>query len=103
MRKLFSLLLLPCLLSFVIGCGGGEPDESDAVDAQQANQDVESIKSALVPIAQTGNVSHSGLYGLDESLKKIGKEDLVAELNKLGSTKNPEQAKKIAQGIIDKL
>ena len=105
MRKLLLIVLAPCLLMFVIGCGGNAtaPENAESVDVQQQNQDVESIKTALAPIAETGQVSHSGLYGLDESLKKAGKEDLVKELDKLGSTKNPEEAKKIAQGIIDKL
>lgn len=94
-------------LLFVTGCGGDagvpEIDPENTVDAQQSNQDAQQIRDALQPIADTGQVSHSGLYGLDESLKKLGKDDLVGELNKLGSAKDPEKAKKIAKGIIDKL
>ena len=99
---LFSLIGLRVLAA---GCGEpAEPeiDPSASTDTAQQNMDVVQIKSALEPIVESGEVSHSGLYGLDESLKKAGKEDLIPELNKLGSA-GPEDAKKIAKGIIDKL
>jgi hypothetical protein len=99
-----------CLLTTLIalssaGCGGSTtpPSVENTGAAQAANADVATIKSRLEPIAKNGGVGASDIYGLDESLKKIGKPELVGELNKLMTTKDKEQIKKIAQGIIDKL
>ncbi len=98
-----------CLLAILaalssVGCGGGTPAPPEKTGAVlAANADVATIKSRLAPIAKNGGVGASDIYGLDESLKKIGKPELVGELNKLMTTKDKEQIKQIAQGIIDKL
>ncbi len=99
------LFVLMSMLS-VSGCSGGSttpPSVENTGAAQAANADVATIKSRLAPIAKNGGVGASDIYGLDESLKKAGKPELVAELNKLMTTKDKEHIKKIAQGIIDAL
>ncbi len=101
-----ACLLATVMALFSAGCGGGSstpPAVENTGAAQAANADVATIKSRLEPIAKNGGVGASDIYGLDESLKKIGKPELVGELNKLMTTKDKEQIKQIAQGIIDKL
>ncbi len=99
---LFAVLTMVSMM----GCGGGSitpPAVENTGAAQAANADVATIKSRLAPIAKNGGVGASDIYGLDVALKKAGKPELVAELNKLMTTKDQEQIKKIAQGIIDSL
>lgn len=96
--------ILCCVLSVsFLGCGGGgEPQTEETFEEEVVNQDESQIRSVLEDVANSGTVAVSSLYGLDKSLENLGKPELVDELNKIPTAK-PEQAKKIAQGILDKL
>lgn len=104
MRTILRSLFVCLPLAALSGCGeeAVEVDPEQTVDAQLENRDLATIRDFLQSVAQTGEVATSGLYGMDESLKKAGKPELVDDLNKLGSARG-DQAKKIAEDMLKKL
>ena len=99
-----ALLLAVSLL----GCGGGGsgaalPEGGQSGADKLAQQNIDQIKAKLQPIADSGVVGGSAIYGMDKSLKSAGKEALIPELDKLMKAKAPDQVKAIAKGMIEKL
>ena len=94
-------LLVTAVLLGSIGCGSGERPVTQAEKAQSA--DAAMIKSRLAEPARTGSVALSALYGIDKSLEKMGKPELVKTLNQMARSRNPEEVKKLANEIISKL
>jgi hypothetical protein len=105
--KVSNLVALSVLAVSLAGCGGGSgaalPEGQLSGAQAAANQTIEQAKARLQPIADSGVVGGSSLYGLDEVLKKAGKEALLPELNKLMKAKKPDEIKAIAKKIIEQL
>lgn len=105
--KMSHLVVTSALAVLLTGCGGGgstglsEGKKSGAESA--AEQSLEQAKARLKPIAESGVAGGSSIYGLDEVLKKAGKEALIPELTKLMKAKKPDEVKAIAKKILEQL
>ena len=106
MRRPFIAALFACLPLFGAGCGNDAETNADGevvtVEDAQENQTLEDIEAFLKAVAQTGDVSYSQMYGMDESLRKLGKEDLIEDLNRLGQARG-KAAQDIAKDMLVKL
>lgn len=60
------------------------------------------LKTRLLGIAETGTTG-SGLAGLRDALKATNQESMLSDLEKLESAKSPDEAKRIAKSMADKL
>lgn len=90
------------LLVLAVGCGSG--GDGTPVEEQAAAElsDKTAIKARLQEIADAGYVG-SGAFGLRESLEKLGDPSLLADYDRLESSQNPAQVKKLATELAAKL
>ncbi len=102
----FTRSVVLSLTLALVGCGGGEgaalPEGKTGAE-QLAQQNIDQIKAKLQPIADSGVMSASSIYGMDAAFKAAGKEALIDDLNKLMKTKKPDEIKKLAKELIGKL
>ncbi|MCA9048457.1 MAG: hypothetical protein KDA89_06995 [Planctomycetaceae bacterium] len=102
MRRILLGLTLVVSASLHIGCsGGGTSAPSPESPSPEITTDSE-LKERLQFIAESGGTG-SALAGVKELCEKAGKASLVSDAEKLERTDNPEAAKKIAQGMLEKL
>lgn len=87
------------------GCGdsgGADGGGGQTIQEQQANRGLDDVRAFLQGVANSGDISFSEMYGMDQTLKDAGKPELVEDLNRLGQSRG-ERAKKIANEMLQKL
>lgn len=94
------------LIAFMVGCGGGAENtvvESTAPPAEQQ------MRSLLENLAKTGESMGSGGQIIMEALEAIKQTDkakgdsMQADADKLMTTTNPAEVKKLATALLEKL
>ena len=99
MHRLIGLCLAALLMAAVSGCGPTPKQIESKAPEINSNQE---LKQRLSYMAESG-FTGSALAGLQDGIKKLGKEDLNEDLAELEKAQDPETVKKIAKRMVDKL
>lgn len=105
MTRTTALTTLFLAIAGLSGCGGdGAASGDPGANTQevQENRGAEELRPFFESVAETGTVAYSELMGIEQSLEKLGKPELMEEVNRMASSR-PDQAKQIAQSILEKL
>jgi hypothetical protein len=94
---------LICLLSFLlVGCTGPSTPPSPTPPSQPTVESNEVLKQRLNGMAESGTAG-SALGGMREAIQKLGKEDLLKDLDELEKAQDPAAVKAIAKRMLEKL
>lgn len=101
MHRLLGLCLAVVLATSMAGCDGSssKPVPSNPQPVINSNEE---LKQRLNYMAESG-VTGSALGGLQEGIKKLGKEDLDKDLAELEKAHDPATVKQIAKRMAEKL